>query len=1391
MLEFARYYSSSSFFIPVGAPDQSSAISPYWRHTWERAVSLELAADPSQLTFAYVLRPDGDYRHFRSVEGAWVGRTDKPETLEELNDGSGHRIGWRYTDANGRRELYNSEGRLESVIDRDGSYVSLSYSEEVSDIAPKIGLLIQVTDQSGRLLALRYDEHSRLAAISSADGSEYHYRYEDATDRLRYVDAPAGRTREYLYNEAGLAGPSNSDLLTGIVDETAQRYASFKYDSSGRVYEEWHGTGAADHVSITYDADYMAPTSAAIRVDALGAITRRQFATVNGIIKDAGLQICGNLNCSSVLAQTTRTYDLNGNVDFVTDASGAVIDYDYDNWGLETKRVEAVNRPVARTTLSVRDPVLHMVTERSILNAGGSLEAKTKWVYNNRGQETVRCELDPADPAALAFQCEDPTVPLSGAKVRRWTTTYCEQPYVAAGLCPRVGSVIETKGPREATEPGMSGEEATTNYTYYMADDATCATNGACGHRKGDLWKVTNALGHVTEYVSYDKSGRVTRTKDANGTYTDFAYHPSGWLTDRIIRASASGAAGVGDATLHIDYDATGNVIKVMQPDGAFLQYTYDDARRLIKINDNVFNSIDYCPGGVGSTDCLDAAGNRRAEWIREGDGDATNPGTVKHQLYRIFNQLGQLIEIQNAAHNPVEKSTGIGGLNIADGYDHNGNRVSADDGFNVRTEREYDSLNRLKKTIQDALGNSPESQSATTVYDYDARDNLLQVTDPEGLNTVYTYDGLNNLTELDSPDTGLAHFTYDASGNRIREIDSRGVTTAYIYDRLDRLTGVMYPTASLNIAYAYDQPNGSTGCSVSFPIGRLTRVTDAAGSTTYCYDRRGNVVKKTRVTNGVALVTEYSYTSADRLVAMTYPSGAWVGYVRDVTGRIASMAWGVSSGAKSSALVSSATYLPFGPLRALTFGDGRTQVRDYDQDYAISSISGTPSGALTLDFDVDMMGSITSASGALGSATPDRSYSYDALYRLKTSRTGGGSPLEAYTYNKTGDRLSASLNGGAASSYTYTAGTHRLASVAGVARTYDSIGNTLTGTSPGLTLGYDERNRLTSAVSSAMSATYAIGGNGERVGKTVAVGGASTTTLFGYDENGHLAGEYTDMGILQAEYFYLDDIPVAVYKGGVLYYIETDHLGVPRQIIKPSGNITVWKWDLLQNTFGNNSPNQDPDGDSTVFISRLKFPGQYEDSESNIYYNYRRDFEAGTGRYIESDPIGLKGGGATYAYAGNNPLRSVDPSGLIEWSGKFNGVSVTVGGGVALYTFSGNTTRCVNGKKGYVALVAFGGTFGLGPKWLPGSLSEGVSKFEDGTSAPDPYAFSGDFRLFSLGGAAGPIGAGVTAVQLGSAYSYSIGRQQGIDLGVSGIRGSTFILDAWTQDCDSNCDPL
>ena len=89
-------------------------------------------------------------------------------------------------------------------------------------------------------------------------------------------------------------------------------------------------------------------------------------------------------------------------------------------------------------------------------------------------------------------------------------------------------------------------------------------------------------------------------------------------------------------------------------------------------------------------------------------------------------------------------------------------------------------------------------------------------------------------------------------------------------------------------------------------------------------------------------------------------------------------------------------------------------------------------------------------------------------------------------------------------------------------------------------------------------------------------------------------------------------------------YFIHTDHLNTPRVISNSAAQI-VWRWDNMD-PFGYNAPNENPSGLGN-FTCNLRFAGQYFDRETNLHYNYFRDYDPLAGRYVQSDPIGLDGG--------------------------------------------------------------------------------------------------------------------------------------------------------------------
>ncbi|MGH6838947.1 MAG: RHS repeat domain-containing protein [Methylocella sp.] len=210
-----------------------------------------------------------------------------------------------------------------------------------------------------------------------------------------------------------------------------------------------------------------------------------------------------------------------------------------------------------------------------------------------------------------------------------------------------------------------------------------------------------------------------------------------------------------------------------------------------------------------------------------------------------------------------------------------------------------------------------------------------------------------------------------------------------------------------------------------------------------------------------------------------------------------------------------------------------------------------------------------------------------------------------------------------------------------------------------GYSFSYDARNRLTESFVGAIGTTWLINGLGQRIAQ---MNGSVPQFFFVYDEAGHTIGKYDGGGNLLWETAWLGDLPVAVNQPGVRYYIAPDHLGSPHQITDASG-AGVWLWN--HDPYGNGDP-------TGTFSYDLRFPGQFFDQGTKLHYNYFRDYDPRTGRYIESDPIGLAGGINTYAYAGGNPLVRTDASSLV--TGGFSPIPNT---SVNAYEASLDTLSC------------------------------------------------------------------------------------------------------------------
>ena len=168
--------------------------------------------------------------------------------------------------------------------------------------------------------------------------------------------------------------------------------------------------------------------------------------------------------------------------------------------------------------------------------------------------------------------------------------------------------------------------------------------------------------------------------------------------------------------------------------------------------------------------------------------------------------------------------------------------------------------------------------------------------------------------------------------------------------------------------------------------------------------------------------------------------------------------------------------------------------------------------------------------------------------------------------------------------------------------------------------------------------AEYAYNGFGERIKKVVHKYGQKRVTYYLYDGNTLTAEVDADTHTFKQAVF-IDKLPVAYLVADSTFAIHSDHLGTPRMATDLNGE-RAWTADY------------DPFGKATVsatstLVLPYRLPGQYADTETGTHYNYFRDYDPGTGRYITSDPIGLEGGLNTYAYALNDPLGLTDRLGL------------------------------------------------------------------------------------------------------------------------------------------------
>jgi RHS repeat-associated protein len=1198
-LTFQRHYHS------IRDVPSKGHLGPAWSHSF----SWRLQANDATSTRIDIQSDRNTIEVYQQINGSPVFRPLNGDQGQLVKGSNGGQVEWTlYTQA-GEQRVFDAAGflvalRFPDAPERDLTVDYCTFAEFKQDICSAPATIQKVESGLGRTLAFAYERATpiaptlgtRLVGIASDAGVlvEYGYGLGNRLETVSYPDPEHGTaTRTYVYNE-----PANICKQGDGSASPNCTWSDFPF----------HVTGIIDETGVRF-ADYA--------YDHAGRVTRSSHADdtdthrleyVHGHYTKVTLPSGGvrhyqytrpadifskPASVSDGAGTKAYTYQADGRLATFTNERGTQTVYEYDATH-RTARVEANGTALQRRIETDWHATLHRPAAVRIRDAAGTLKLQRTESYNTRGQHHATTLTDPDTGAS-----------------RTTTTTFCEAADLAVpqSTCPILGLRKTVDGPRTDVAD-------VTNFRYYPATDETgCETGGEC-HRQGDLWQVVNALGQVTTtYLRYDFEGRVVRLQDANAVITDLEYHPRGWLLAQKVRGADPGTE-VDDAITRYEYDALGQVTATVDPDGVRMEYEYDAAHRLVAMENASGHRLEYT---------LDASGNRIAEHSKDA------AGVVRRSLNRTFDNWNRLDHELDAYGRVTDHD-----------YSATHDWDSVQDALLRTTRSEHDPLGRLAKTIQDYTG-----LSVATHYSYDVLENLVAVTDPKGLVTQYGYDALGHLKQLSSPDTGVTTYQVDAAGNRIQQVDARGVMTQYGYDALGRLTSIAHPNSQTSsIAFHYDAVNADCPSSEESAVGRLHRFTDGSGETRFCYDRFGHLRRKIQVTDGFTQVLVYGMTPGGTQSSITYPSGTQVSYGRDAAGQVIA-ATVTPAGGTAQPVIVGATYLPFGPPSSLSYDGGRVQMRQYDANYGIDAIDNGLAPEYDLDFTLDAVGNPIQIATGIGG----NQYTYDSLHRLTTAQSLAGAPIESFTYDVTGNRLSKTQGAGMPQAYGYPATSHRLTSVSGAARSYDASGS-LIDKGDGWTFSYDARQRLQAASYQGIAQqTNAYNAKGERV--DVAGGGAHG--YYVYSESGHVVAEHRKIGLstpqLQREYVWLDNLPVAVhvatgaYAGEVLA-VQADQLGTPRVAVRVTG-AAVWAWSPTASAFGENAANSDPDGDGVSLNLDLRFPGQQFDSLTGLTYNYLRDYEPGSGRYIESDPIGLYGGFSTFSYAKTSPIVFSDSLGL------------------------------------------------------------------------------------------------------------------------------------------------